>query len=139
MGSKHIWNCHGRWVIQTHKWSCVWFGKKNYQATHVSNESWVVGSFESASPDCPSMQADAKSFYKKLEYNCHFKQKKYSRNTKDWYTKRFVFHHQKRRSQSLMANLPPKNKKHIPVLQLSVVRSVKFWNALSRNFKMTLI
>ena len=36
-----------------------------------------------APPDCPSMQADVKSFHKKLEYNLHVKQKKYSRNTKD--------------------------------------------------------
>ena len=44
-----------------------------------------------APPDCPSMQADVKSFYKKLEYNLCIKQKNYSRNKKDWYTKSFVF------------------------------------------------
>ena len=36
------------------------------------------------------MQADEKSFYKKLAYNLDIKQKKYSRNTKDRYTKSFV-------------------------------------------------
>ena len=44
-----------------------------------------------APPDCPSMQADIKSFYKKLKYNRDMKLKKYSKNVKDWYTKSFVF------------------------------------------------
>ena len=44
-----------------------------------------------APPDCPSMQADVKSFYKKLKYNRDMKLKKYSKNIKDWYTKGFVF------------------------------------------------
>ena len=42
-------------------------------------------------PNCPSMQADIKSFYKKLQDNKNLKQKKYSKNAKDWYTKSFVF------------------------------------------------
>ena len=44
-----------------------------------------------APPDCPSMQADVKSFYKKLKYNRDMKLKKYIKNIKDWYTKGFVF------------------------------------------------
>ena len=40
-----------------------------------------------APPDCPSMQADVKSFYKKLKYNRDMKLKKYIKNIKDWYTK----------------------------------------------------
>ena len=44
-----------------------------------------------APPDCPSMQADIKSFYKKLQDNKNLQQKKYSKNAKDWYTKSFVF------------------------------------------------
>ena len=44
-----------------------------------------------APPDCPSMQADIKSFYKKLQDNKNLQQNKYSKNAKDWYTKSFVF------------------------------------------------
>ena len=44
-----------------------------------------------ALPDCPSMQPDVKSFYKKLKYNRDMKLKKYSKHIKDWYTKSFVF------------------------------------------------
>ena len=44
-----------------------------------------------APPDCPSMQADIKSFYQKLQDNKNLKQKKYSKNAKDWYTKSFLF------------------------------------------------
>ena len=44
-----------------------------------------------APPDCPSMQGDVKSFCKQLEDNKNLKQKKYSKNAKDWYTKSFVF------------------------------------------------
>ena len=36
-----------------------------------------------APPDCPSMQADVKSFYKKLKYNRDMKFKKYNKNVKD--------------------------------------------------------
>ena len=41
--------------------------------------------------DCLSMQADVKSFYRKFPYNLDMKFKKYSKNTKDWYTKKFCF------------------------------------------------
>ena len=44
-----------------------------------------------APPDCPSMQADINKFYKKLQDGKVLKNKKYSRNAKDWYTKSFVF------------------------------------------------
>ena len=44
-----------------------------------------------APPDCPSMQADIKSFCQKLQDNKNLKQKKYSKNAKDWYTKSFLF------------------------------------------------
>ena len=44
-----------------------------------------------APPDCPSMQADIKSLYKKLQDNKNLQQNKYSKNAKDWYTKSFVF------------------------------------------------
>ena len=44
-----------------------------------------------APPDCPSMQADIKNLYKKLQGNKNLKQKRYSKNANDWYTKSFVF------------------------------------------------
>ena len=70
-----------------------------------------------APPDCPSMQGDVKSFCKQLEDNKNLKQKKYSKNAKDWYTKSFFFHnHQKKRS-SLVVSLPQENKQ-ISVLQI---------------------
>ena len=51
-----------------------------------------MGNFESlAPPDCPSMKADINKFYKKLQVNKNLKQKKYSKNAKDWYTKSFIF------------------------------------------------
>ena len=43
-----------------------------------------------APPDCPYMQTDIKNFYKMLQDNKNLKQKKYSQNVKDTYTKSFV-------------------------------------------------
>ena len=43
-----------------------------------------------APPDCPSMQADIKNLYKKLQGNKNLKQKRYSKNANDWCTKSFV-------------------------------------------------
>ena len=44
-----------------------------------------------APADCPSMQADIKSFYKQLQSSRNLKQNRYSENAKDWYTKSFAF------------------------------------------------
>ena len=87
--------------------------KKNYQATYISNKTELWELLKAlAPPDCPSMQADLKSFYKKLEYNLRIKQKNYSKNIKDRYTKRFAFPPPpKKRLQSLMVNLPPRKQK----------------------------
>ena len=60
----------------------VWFGKKNYQATHISNKSLFMEIWKAlAPPDCPYMQTDIKNFYKMLQDNV---------NVKDTYTKSFV-------------------------------------------------
>ena len=44
-----------------------------------------------APPGSLSMQADINKFYRKLHGNKVLRNKKYSRNVKDWYTKSFVF------------------------------------------------
>ena len=90
-------------------------------------------------PNCPSMQADIKSFYKKLQDNKNLKQKKYSKNAKDWYTKIFVFPKPPNKEARSDGETAMKYKKQIPVLQIYLVRSVLFRNALSPNFKMTSI
>ena len=63
-----------------------------------------------APPECPSMHADVKVFYKKFRYNRYLKLKMYSKKINDWYTKSFVFHHNQKRSQSPIANLLWKTK-----------------------------
>ena len=44
-----------------------------------------------APSDCSSMQADIKRFYKKFQSSRNLKEKRYSENAKDWYTKSFAF------------------------------------------------
>ena len=92
-----------------------------------------------ARPDCPSMQTDIKNFYKKLQDNKNLKQKRYSKNAKDWYTKNFVFPKPPNKEAMSDGETAMKYKKQIPVLQIYLVRSVLFTDAIPPNFKTTLI
>ena len=74
------------------------------------------------------MQADIKSFYKRLQDNKNLPQKKYSKNAKDWYTKNFFFFPQppKEEVKPDCELAVKKTKKQIPVVQIYLVRSVLF-------------
>ena len=66
----------GGWVIQTHQGSCC-VTKPPISQTKAN--LWDILK-ALASPDCLSMQADIKNFYKKLQGNKNLKQTKYSKN-----------------------------------------------------------
>ena len=86
-----------------------------------------------APPDCPSMQADINST-KSFRMIKFWRIKSIAEMQKTGTPKVLFFQtHQKKRSQSLMVSLLPKNKKQIPVLQIYLVRCVLFWNALQTS------
>ena len=99
-------------VIFWHKMELCFVWKKRITQPPISQtqaDLWDVLK-ALALPERPSMQADVKVFYKKFRYNRYLKLKMYSKNINDWYTKSFVFHHNQKRSQSLIAHLLRKTK-----------------------------
>ena len=64
-----------------------------------------------ASPDCPSMQADIKSFYKKDQDNKNLKLKSIVKMQRTRTPKVLFFHNHQKKKSSMMVNLPQKKQK----------------------------